>query len=336
VRGYDDVPEHMPNARGAPKQQSDIFERARKVREHLSHDGLMEAMNYAFSSSTFERTFLGNKDALVAAGLEFSAEPVKIQNPLSEEYDIMRTSLVPGLYKNLLHNYRRGQSHGQIFEIGFCFQKQQNDYEQRQRLALISWGEKQNLWQSDKAPNVLKLKNKVERLLYYLGLRGFAWDTSKPAPDFLHSGQFAYLKLGEDYLGYIGSLHPRWSDKDKIRSSVALAEFSLDSFSRHKKTLDKVQPLNPFPAVERDLVFIVDQLLAAGDLQNYILDHFSKVKKIEVFDLYQGDNLEKGKKSLGFRMKIEDHTKTLSEKELTSLQEEIITGVQEKFGATLR
>ncbi len=337
LEGYDKIPTNPPNVSGEPSPHVKSYELHYSIREKLSLYGVSEALNYAFVNDSRQKKFVGEEKLLDEAGLPTTVEPVKILNPLSEDYNVLRSSTAYSLFNNLCLNYRRGNLTGKLFELGQVFKKGTQGYVQSQRLALVYWGRDENLWKSSNHLNVFSLKAHVENLFLQMGLVDWEWKQLSRGPSFLHPGQTAALVVQGKLFGVIGSLHPKIKSDEKIRCDVAFAEFDIESLSQLFVRQIKAVPLVAYPAVERDLAFICDKTLAAGEIERYILTQFSEnIVHIKIFDAFEGGNLSEEKKSLGFRFLVQDKNKTMSEEQLLDLQSKIIESVKAKFGAEVR
>ena len=278
------------------------------------------------------------------------AEPVFIRNPLSAEYNMMRISLLPSLFKNAMHSLYHGSSYGRLFELGSAFFRSsaevgasvQNNlentpYQEMQRMAFIAWGQKEGLWEKSCSEQfcVYDLKGVISVLLDRLGVSDFKWVQLTEAPDFIHSGQFVILKIKGKNVGYIGSLHPAYAEKYKIRLDMAVAEWDLPIF-RSSAGRRAFQTISRFPQMERDMAFWVPTHVPAGQL----MDDLKKAAcplchSVKIFDIYKGDT--KGQdRSIAFRLNWRAKEKTLTEKDITCLQDKIVKDLRDKWPIRLR
>ncbi len=335
LQGYDKIPETLPLMNISPKPNHGGFVFHNRVADGLVSLGYRQALNYAFVSSEFQEKILGN------AGVD---GVVRVRNPLSEELNVMRMSLIPGLLKNLSFNNSYGNSYGRLFETGFVFcQQGDGDYKESARLAFASWGQGSSVWQkSDGFPVVFELKSAIEKLLSMLGISSWTW-LQEPESlfdaglEFLHSGQRTVLKCEGKRVGCVGTLHPRLKSEWKLRGDVAVAELDLDLLSVRQPRVNKVRDISKFPVVKRDLALVMPVNLAVMDVAQVIKKICGKVlKEVEVFDIYEGTNLETGQRSVGFRMEYQDGTGTLDEERLVELQNRILSAVGEKFSIGIR
>lgn len=342
LHGYDKIPETFPVLQFSPKDHDKDFMLEQRVNGIMVSEGYSQAVNYGFISSSFTKEFLGDVTRLKPLGLDVPEEMVAVKNPLNEELDVMRVSLLPGLFKNMLHNYRYGAETGRLFEQGFVFRKEDSgSYSQWPRLGMVAWGQKEALWQkaSDR-PVVFDLKTAVENLLERLQIQSYQWravEDSSKAPEFLHPGQVAGLFVEGRMLGFVGTLHPVIAQEHKLRHSVALAELDMKQLLRGQPRLPKSKKPSRYPAVERDLAFVIPTTLAAGQVAQEIKKAAGKlVQSVDVFDVYEGKNLPENHRSVAFRMLLQEEDDTMSEEQLQKLQEKVIQSVSKKLGVEVR
>ncbi|MBX9765812.1 MAG: phenylalanine--tRNA ligase subunit beta [Bdellovibrionales bacterium] len=342
VTGYEAIGETLPLIRTAPTPHSSEFLLGRKVGRLLRAQGLQEALNFGFVHSSWQETVLGPREVYQRAGLPIAGAPVKIVNPLNEELDVMRLSLLPWLVKNLIHNVRHGNEFGRVFERGPCFEKGKDTYTETQRLGFTFWGDKSALWESAKAaPLVLQLKSHIEGLLSQMGIRGFSWSQKEGYPGLAHPKQWAVLTVktasGENAVGWIGAMSPLLTEEYKIRVPVAVGELDLARLSQFVGQAFKTTSIGKFPMVERDLAFVMPKAMESAKVTDSIKSVAGEwLKSVQVFDVFEGGNLKADQKSIAFKMRFQSMTETLTDEQLTALQAKIILAVQESLKISVR
>ncbi len=366
LKGYDQIPESFPPLEHKPSPHAREYLMQETLSELVRAQGYSQAVNYGFIGSEWSADFLQNPEVLPAWGLEGAAEPVKVLNPLNVELDVMRLSLLPGLYKNILHNFRHSVEWGRLFELGSVFQAKVPEpgkpapagsteasgpsvghweYVERSRLSMVAWGQSETLWHKKVSwPVVYDLKAAIESLLLRLRLGGFHWRTAEEmkaqgqgVPGFLHPGKSAALILEGRPVGFVGSLHPLLLEREKLRADVSVAELDVESLMRGQPRALKLKSLSPYPAVERDLTFVVPHSVPANRL-------FAEIKKasgpllqsVQVVDQFTGGDLPAGTRALSYRMKLQDSQATLSEETLQKVQSQIIELVKKKHSISVR
>jgi phenylalanyl-tRNA synthetase beta chain len=344
LHGYQHIPESIPALETMPATDEMGFKVEERIRRLLQGEGCLQAINYAFGSARFQSEILGALDKVKALGLRTANEPVALMNPLNEEIGVMRTSLMPGLIKNLIYNSRNGNPFGRLFEIGFGhFQdaggKDQSAYSQEARLGFAFWGAESNLWTKSQAPTVIALKGIVENLLKELGFSKWKWVplNAQTAPDFVHPGQAASLMLEGKSIGFIGTLHPSLASEHKVREDAAVGEFLLDRLVASQPRGVKYQPISKMPAVDRDLAFVMPKDLAVQDVEAEMRKVGGELlRDIRVFDVYEGTGLQPGQRSVAFRLLFQAKDATLEDAQINELRDKVVKAASEKFGITLR
>ncbi|MCB0366428.1 MAG: phenylalanine--tRNA ligase subunit beta, partial [Bdellovibrionales bacterium] len=340
LNGYENVPENFPPLVTSPSPHAFQFTMENRLNELLVAEGYLQAVNYGFYSGRTAGEFLGDTAKLNNVGLKTSAQAVAIRNPLSEDTDVMRTSLLPGLFRNLMHNYRHGIESGRLFETGFVFEQGEGGYEEECRVGMVVWGHPVDMWVKDKTrPVVYDLKATVENLLSKLMISGFQWRKLKAEeyPSFVHPGQSVALFVEGRLLGVLGTLHPSLAQESKLRHDCAVCEFNFDGLMRGQPRTAKARPLSKFPAVERDLAFLVPETIAAEDILKEIRKQSGNLlEEAWIFDVYAGDKLEQGQRSIAYKMVFRDQKGTLGEAELTDLQKKLVQAVEKRFNVQVR
>lgn len=354
LQGYEHIPEHFPPLKERPTTHSQDYVWQEKLSHWVMGEGYLQAVNYGFIGQEFARKFLGDVDLLASYGLETEKNPVALRNPLNEELNVMRVSLLPGLYKNLLHNCRYGNEYGRLFEIGYVFGRSSSSgtssdsgvsknggagsgqdmaYEQRFRLALLGWGQSQGLWQKEVGrPVVYDLKASLENILEQLSIVSYQWKKLKDAPSFAHPGQCVGLFVEGRMVGLLTSLHPMLAQGEKIRHSVALAELDVEKLLRGQPRALKIQNFSKFPSVVRDIALVVPRGVEVAEVESQIRKTTGALlQKLEVFDVFRGGDLADNEASVAFRMTYQDRDGTLSETQLHELQEKLIQNISQKL-----
>lgn len=342
LNGYEHIPESLPEFKEMPSQHDKAFMLNRLVSEIVRAEGFQQAFNFAFVGSKAEKTFLGNLESLKAAGLSASEKEIRLLNPLNEEMDVMRTGLSFGLFKNLNNNFHSGNMVGRLFEIGNTFAVAGDGaYAENARLALAAWGQPQNLWtKSLNVPLVFELKATVEALLKALNISAFTWVTpanKEEVPSFLHQGQFAQLLVEGKKVGFIGTVHPILLDENKIRVPAALAELDLDQLYKGQPRPYRIQSISKFPIVERDFAFVMPKTLKVGDVLKDIRKAAGAVLlNADVFDLYEGEKMEAGTKSVALRLWLQDKNATLQDAQINEVTTKVLESLKKNFNLSVR
>lgn len=341
LNGYEHIPEVLPVFAAPPSHHDKTFMLNRATSELMRAEGFQQAFNFAFVGSKGEKAFLGTHETLRATGLSCSEKEIRLMNPLNEEMDVMRSSVSFGLFKNLNTNFHAGNMQGRLFEIGSTFAvKDDGSYGENCRLGLALWGRSQNLWnKSLDYPVVFELKAAIEVLLKSLNISSYTWVSVNAAevPAFLHQGQFAQLLVEGKKVGFLGTLHPVLLDDNKIRVPAALAELDLDQLYKGQPRPYRIQSISKFPVVERDFAFVMSKTLKVGDILKDIRKSAGPLlANVDVFDLYEGEKVEAGTKSVAIRLWLQDKNATLQETQITEVTSKVLESLKKNFDLSVR
>ncbi len=348
MNGYDKIPEKFPELRSAPTSDSADFLNSSRVAHLVREQGYQQAVNYAFVNDSWQKG-LYNGEAYKGCGVSAGGEVVRVMNPLSDEVNVMRQSLLPGLLTNLKYNYHQGNSFGRIFEIGNVFGVKVSagggssglpavspwPYQETSHVGFVAWGRGQSVWQKSSHNVVFELKSAIEGLLDGLNAANYSWKAipNDKAPSVAHPGQMISLFYQGQVIGFIATLHPLFKEQHKIREDVAVAEFDMSLLMRGQPKTPKYKKISKFPAVERDFTFLVSDKVAALD----IVKEIEKVggnllQEARVVDVYKGANVPEGHSSLSFRIKLQDLEATLAEDKVNAVTQQIQESLTKKFG----
>lgn len=342
LNGYDHIPEALPVFTKPPAHHDKGFMLNKTVSELVRADGFQQAFNFAFVGSKAEKPFLGDVSTLKAAGLSATAKEIRIMNPLNEEMDVMRSTLSFGLFKNLSTNFHYGNMQGRLFEIGSTFFTQEDGgYGENLRLGFALWGKSENLWNKClDYPIVFELKASVEVLLKALNITAYTWVTpanKAEVPAFMHQGQYAQLLVEGKKVGFIGTVHPVLLDDAKIRVPAAIGEFDLEQLYKGQPRPYRIQSVSKFQVVERDFAFVMPKALKVGDVLKDIRKAAGALLvNVDVFDLYEGDKMEAGKKSVAIRLWLQDKNATLQEEQISGVTTKVLESLKKNFDLSVR
>ncbi len=342
LNGYEHIPETLPVLKSSPTAHDLNYLLQRKTSEVLRACGFSQALHLALVGSKAQNQFVKNFKNMELAGLRTSEWPVKVLNPLNEEQDSMRQTLSYGLFKNLNHNFHQGSEVGRLFEIGKVFLNEGPEkYTEVWRLGLSAWGQIQGLWQQNvQHPVVFELKSAIENLLSQFHITAYQWQTVSnkgEVPDFLHRGQMAHLVVEGKKVGFIGSVHPALLEEEKVRVPAALAELDLDALFKNQPRPLKIESLSRFPSVQRDLALVMPKTLKVGDVMREIRKEAGPaLVNLDVFDVYQGDKLDQGQKSVAFRLIYQDKKDTLRDQVVSESIDKVLSHLKSKFQISVR
>jgi len=323
IHGYDALPAALPAGELRLRAISEHEVALTQVREALCAAGYQEAINYSFV----------DRNLLDALGMGHMVLP--LANPISSDMDVMRTSLLPGLVTSLARNVRRQQERVRLFETGVTFLQREALEELPAVAAVACGGALPEQWGTGKrAVDFYDIKNDIESLL---GLRGTLDDcvfASKPLP-WLHPGQSAMISVGDQAAGWAGSLHPKILKKLDIKVPVLAFEMNLDVIL--KRELPNAKNISRFPSVRRDLAFLVPESVDFQQVREYVGNISGEIlKDLLIFDVFSGQNVEKGYKSLAIGLILQDVSCTLTDEVVDSLVQRVIAALESGLEAQHR
>ena len=317
IHGVDNIQGITPSFDGKPGSY-DI--KTRQIRNKMISLGLNETLTYILVNSKEAKEFTTD---------EF--QEVKLLDPMTEERNTLRYSILPSLYKVYEYNYARNIKDISIFEIGKGFYKKE-DFGEDSKLGVLISGKYFAGVGKNINVDFYVIKGIAEELLDYLGYAGRYSFIVKEMPKEIHPGQSAYISVNNDEVGLIGKLHP-----EKTKEDVYVLEINLSKLLDKKVGKMKYKEISKFPGIKKDLAIVVDKTLASIDVESVIKKAAgSLLTKIELFDVYIGENIEENKKSLAYSLTFEDKNKTLTDEEINVNIEKIIEALASKLNASLR
>ncbi len=263
------------------------------------------------------------------------AANVEIYNKLSEDLGVMRQSLLFSGLEVLAHNINRRQTDLKCFEFGTVYQKTGDGYQEGRRLAIFHSGNRSSeSWIEPEKPfGFADLYATVERVLERLNIDLGQVNMVEAAP-------FAYglvLKLGEKELGTVGLVDEKILKLAEVRQEVWFAELDWDLLAKKASGLKKYGEISKFPEVRRDLSLVIDQAVTYDQVKAVAEKAGGKlVRRIGVFDVYQGDKIEAGKKAYALSFHLQDQENTLTDKVIEKTMSKLIQAFQDQVGAIIR
>jgi phenylalanyl-tRNA synthetase beta chain len=319
VYGFDHIPITLAHSSAAMLPVSDDMTLLSTLRRRVASLDYQEVVTYSFVEKSWESDFCGNH------------APFDLLNPISSHMSVMRSSLIGGLVNTLIYNISRKQTRIRLFEIGNCFLPHQES-EQPSRLGMIAYGDIEPLQWGEKSRlcDFFDLKSDLVVLLNHQQFELKAIEY--PA---FHPGKSAQILLHEKPVGWMGELHPKWQNKYDLASPPVLIELDISVFSKSNPI--QARELSKYPQVRRDLSAEFDDSVSYINIRRELINSGSKiVREVILFDLYRGDGIQKGKKSLAFNILMQDTSKTLTDAEVESTMTSLRQTLIDKFDAKLR
>ena len=321
ISGYDDIPTTPLSGRIPLNEPDEARDLREKVKDILAGCGMQEVVNYSLS----------DVKGLENAGLGRLAElnPMRVANPLRVEQEYLRLSLRPGLLANVEHN--RKYHHGPLlmFEAGKVYMPKNGELpEEQEVLGGVVTGDPE-----DPMDGFLRAKGVMEMMLGRLGVEA---RFERGEGEGFHPGRVVEVSARRDRLAVLGEVHPQVLEAFDIEgASVHVFEVDLEKLRTHLPSSKRYKPVSRYPGALRDLALIVDAETPSTAVQE-VIEGFPLVTSVDLFDVYSGDRVEEGKKSLAFRVLYQSPSRTLSEHEVTMVQAQLLDKVGRETGAVLR
>lgn len=294
------------------------------LRNALVYRGYQEAITYSFIEPKLHQIF------------DKKHEAVALDNPISADMSVMRTTLLPGLVKTLQHNQNRQQTRVRVFETGQRFIPQESGLQQDMVLAGLVYGDLNPESWSSKTGKVdfFDVKADVEALLA-VGGNPENYQFEAAEHPVLHPGQSAAIKCNGSIIGYLGALHPSLYKALGVQGPVYLFEIELDPIQQGG--LPAFTELSKFPESRRDIAVLVDESVAVADLLNCVSSKAGEwLTDATLFDVYQGEGIENGKKSLAIGLTWQHPSRTLNDDEINAVFADVVAAMESTFSAVLR
>ena len=327
--GFDNIEARMPVMSIESGEENTNFKVSRIIREILREQGLNEVINYSFIPKSAKELF------------SFEDGIIEIKNPLSEDMAIMRPSLVYSLVNNIKENLNRNQTDLKIFEVSKTFKnlgsaKDGLATEELKVAIALSGREDKNLWNQTKTDyDFYDLKGYIEYLFERLNINKFNLERAKDVN--FHPGVSAEIKIGEDVIGIFGELHPTLINNVGIkREKVFFAEINLTKLMKYMKIKVNYESISKYPEVLRDLAITLDKDILVGNMTKDIKKKVNLVEKIDIFDVYSGDKVEEGKKSVAMSIVLRDKTRTLTDQDIDTAMKNILSLIKDKYNGEIR
>lgn len=324
IYGYDNIPAHLPHAELTMQPLPEERVTLNAMKTVLVEQGFREAITYSFVDPTWQ------------AAINPDMEAVNLVNALSPELSQMRTSLWPGLMHAVQFNQNRQQPTVRLFESGLRFFVQNGELKQQNVLAGVITGSRApKQWGIPSQPvDFFDSKATIEQLLELTAdVSAFSFEVANhPA---LHPGQSARILRVDTETGWVGALHPKLEKTLAVQGPVFLFELYLDVLE--KAVLPRFESVSKFPAIRRDLALVADETVPAAKILATIAAIGGElVKDISIFDIYQGDGVAEGKKSLALGITLQHQERTLVDDEVARLVDDVVQGLQQQLDITLR
>jgi phenylalanyl-tRNA synthetase beta chain len=298
------------------------------VRNKLVNCGFVETINYSFVDQKLAALFADFKPEL------------QLKNPIANQMNYMRPSLIIGLLQNVAKNQVRGFSDLSFLETGIIFTGV-NPQQQKNSVAGLRIGKnkQQNHYKDQRNFDVFDVKKDLFDALEILGFSIQAFQLTDETPNYYHPHRSKAVKLGKNIVGYFGELHPLIAKKFDVKNRVNIFELFTQELpiNLNKKSTKKAFAVSDLLPVNRDFAFVLEASTPVGDLLKTVgnIDK-NLITEINLFDIYHDQKLGDNKKSIAFSIQIQPTEKTLTGEEIEAISGKVIQAVEQKFGGVLR
>lgn len=291
------------------------------IRDTMISVGYSEASTYSFiSPKTFDKLRLSKDSQL--------RNVVEITNPLGEDFSIMRTTTIAQMLESLSTNYNRRVEEAQLFEIGKVYINNENSELPEERLTLTAgvYGK----------VDFYDIKGVCEELLDVLGVKGYEFFVKSDNPIF-HPGRTAEIIVKNNLIGTVGQIHPEVAKEYGCDYNTYILNMDIVKLIENSNTNREFIGLPKYPAVPRDLAFLIDDNILVKDIERVIKSRGGKIlESLKLFDIYKGKQIPEGKKSVAYSIVFRAKEKTLTDGEISKTMNKIMNGLEFEFSATLR
>ena len=320
IYGVDNIVGRLPEM---PMKAGSYDKVTRGIRNKLVDLGLNETLSYILVNDKEAKMFTKDDTQLVS-----------LLDPMTEERNTLRHSIIPSLLKIYEYNKSRSNKDVSIFEIGKAFYKSGEVYGENSKVAALMTGDFFLGVDNKKQVDFYIIKGIVEELLEYLGY-GARYSfviKENQMPEELHPGQSALISVNNDIIGLIGRVHPSIEKED-----IYVFEIDLDKLLNKKVGKMKYKEISKFPVVKKDLAVVANKDITSEEIAGIIKKAGGSVlSKIDVFDVYTGKGIDEDKKSIAYSLTFEKMDRTLTDEEINSSLDKIIETLSKKIGAELR
>ncbi len=292
-----------------------------KAKEALVKQGAFETVTFSFySPKELDMLRLLEDDKLRKA--------IRIDNPISENYSIMCTTLVPNIINIMVKNFKAGNDSGRFFELANVYIADEmpltNLPDERKTIVIGAYGDNEDFF---------KVKGIVEGLADEFNLK---FSYRKAEKTFLHPGITAEILCDGEVIGYIGKISYEVCEEISLAKDAFVAEIDYAALSKNFKNTMKYSPISKFPDTVRDFAFVCGEEVTCGEIEESIRKSCKYVTEVNLFDIFRGKQIGEGKKSMAFNVIISPDEKGFSDKEIEKFTSKILKDLEFKLGISLR
>jgi phenylalanyl-tRNA synthetase beta chain len=328
IIGYGRIPTTMLSSQLPRHEPTPMLSLKKQLRNVLVSCGFQEVLTYSLTNLEMLAKLSPQRDLI-------GPTPMKVTNPMSREQECLRTTLRAGMLPVLARNDRYKEDSIRLFEIGKVFLPRESDLPQEKEMlcAVLSGSQSGVSWRSKDEPvDFFVAKGVLETVLSRLGLV-----VSFEAGEYesLCPGRIANVVISSEKLGVVGELHPKVAEAFEFSDTVYLIEVDLAKLLSFATMLKRYQPIPRYPSTSRDIALLVDEQITYQQICD-IIQQFPLVSSVALFDLYAGEQVPAGKKSLAFRILYQSPEHTLTDKEVDKVQQQILDELRRDLKVSLR
>ena len=334
IYGFDNIASTTPFGRMVQGKQSAKQNFVDKIKHTLTSLGMTEELSFAFTSTDLFDKLLVPEDSPLR-------QAIPILNPLTDEAPLVRTCLLTSIMENAVRNFSRKNNDIKLFDVAPVFLPKQLPLtelpEERLMVAGLITGRREEVgWnQGNEMVDFFDMKGIVEELFRALGISKYTVEAGEHFA--MHPGKTALFKKGREVIASVGELHPQAAENFGIKQKVYLFEMDLEVLMKYTGKSFHFESLPKYPAIARDLAIVVDEDVASADIERVIAKNGGKhFKDVTLFDVYTGEHVAKGKKSMAFNLQFQSKDKTLTDEEADAAFKNILKAVEKHFAAELR
>jgi phenylalanyl-tRNA synthetase beta chain len=331
--GYENIQTTLPKAAvgGEPVPRHQLLER--RLRNFMVAQGYNEVINFSFHHP-------GSPLKLLLAADDHRAQGVKVLNPLVEEQSVMRTTLIPSLLETVANNLNHRLLNQQIFELRRLYLPRVEAELPHESLwlgaACTGLRDGESWCQSPVLVDYYDLKGLVEELCATFGIQGVTYSADSLEP-YYHPGKSCTVTVGEVRLGSFGELHPDVQGNFALTQPVYTLELSFDALMQVATEKRDVVAPSRYPDSSRDVALLLpDDVSAAAVLATVQSIGLRDLADLNIFDVYRGEHVPEGHKSVAVRIRYHSHERTLTDEEVSKMHQKVVNTLIAKLGATIR
>ncbi|MBM7597759.1 phenylalanyl-tRNA synthetase beta chain [Virgibacillus halotolerans] len=333
IYGYDHLPYTLPVGSSQSGGLTEQQQLKRDIEAYLQGAGLMETITYSLTKDDLVRKLVSPELS------DQTLVPVQLSMPMSEDHKYLRLSILPELLQSLTYNQKRNQYDLAYYELGSIFISDEDTLtkqptEQRRLAGALTGNWLEHPWQQEKkAVDFYLVKGIVEGLFAHVQIP-VTFEQAK-LPD-MHPGRGATIKIADKVVGFMGQIHPQLQKIMDLKETYVF-DINMEQVFAAYSNVPSYHEVPKYPSIARDIAFILAKDVVAGDVKATIEQSGAPlVKDVKIFDLYQGDNLPEGKKSVAYSLLYQHPEKTLTDEEIEASYQEIIETINKAFNAYVR